>query len=54
MISRENTLNNNQVEVFRNPSNRKRILLAIGFAFFGQSSGVLVLNNFGKVPQLES
>lgn len=29
------------------PSNRKRTFLACGFAFIGQSTAVLVINNYG-------
>lgn len=35
------------LELFRRPSYRKRCILAMTFAFIGQSSGVLVWNNFG-------
>lgn len=41
-----------QLEMFRRPSFRKRTLLAMGFAFIGQSTGVLVLNNYGKLSML--
>lgn len=34
--------------MFRRPSYRKRTFMAMGFAFIGQSTGVLVLNNYGK------
>ena len=34
-------------ELFRRPSYRKRCILAMTFAFIGQSSGVLVWNNYG-------
>src|SRR6266702_7046181 len=33
--------------MFRRPSYRKRSLLAMGFAFSGQSTAVLVINNYG-------
>lgn len=33
--------------MFRRPSYRKRCILGGGFAFIGQSTGVLVLNNYG-------
>ena len=33
--------------MFRRPSYRKRSLLAMGFAFIGQSTAVLVINNYG-------
>jgi hypothetical protein len=32
------------------PANRKRTALAMGFAFIGQSTAVLVINNYG--PEL--
>ncbi|KAK5071465.1 hypothetical protein LTS08_004791 [Lithohypha guttulata] len=35
------------IELFRRPSYRKRCVLAMSFAFIGQSTGVLVLNNYG-------
>ncbi|KAK5064580.1 hypothetical protein LTR84_000413 [Exophiala bonariae] len=35
------------MEMFRRPSYRKRSFIAMGFAFIGQSTGVLVLNNYG-------
>jgi MFS family permease len=35
------------LELFRRPSYRKRVILGCGFAFIGQSTGVLVLNNYG-------
>ena len=35
------------LEIWRRPSYRKRCLLGGGFAFIGQSTGVLVLNNYG-------
>jgi MFS family permease len=33
--------------MFRRPSYRKRVFLAMGFAFVGQSTAVLVINNYG-------
>jgi hypothetical protein len=35
------------MEMFRRPSYRKRVILAMGFAFLGQSTAVLVINNYG-------
>ena len=35
------------MEMWRRPSYRKRCILGCGFAFIGQSTGVLVLNNYG-------
>lgn len=35
------------LELFRRPSYRRRCILAMAFAFLGQSTGVLVLNNYG-------
>jgi hypothetical protein len=35
--------------MFRRPSYRKRSFLAIGFAFLGQSTAVLVINNYGPL-----
>ncbi|KEF54374.1 uncharacterized protein A1O9_09540 [Exophiala aquamarina CBS 119918] len=43
----DRTLEPGWIEMFRRPSYRKRTFLAMGFAFFGQSTGVLVLNNYG-------
>jgi MFS family permease len=43
----DRTLNPTWWEMFRRPSYRKRTLLAIGFAFIGQSTAVLVINNYG-------
>lgn len=36
--------------MFRRPSYRKRMFLGMGYAFLGQSTAVLVINNYG--PQL--
>lgn len=33
--------------MFRRPSYRKRVILACSFAFVGQSTAVLVINNYG-------
>ncbi|KAF2418476.1 MFS general substrate transporter [Tothia fuscella] len=41
------TMNPSWTEMFRRPSYRKRVLLAMGFAFLGQSTAVLVINNYG-------
>ena len=41
------TLNPTWWEMFRRPSYRKRTMLAMGFAFIGQSTAVLVINNYG-------
>lgn len=38
-----------QMEMFKSASNRRRIGLSVGFAFVGQSTGVLVLNNYGTL-----
>ena len=35
------------MEMFTRPSYRKRTILACGFAFIGQSTGILVINNYG-------
>jgi MFS family permease len=43
----DRTLEPGYLDMFRKPSYRKRTLLAMGFAFIGQSTGVLVLNNYG-------
>ena len=44
--------NDDQLEMFRRPSFRRRTLLAMGFAFIGQSTGVLVLNNYGEFSMM--
>lgn len=38
-----------QLEIFRRPSYRKRAILAMGFAFLGQSTAELVINNYGPL-----
>jgi len=43
----DKSLNSSWIEMFRRPSYRKRTMLAIGFAFLGQSTAVLVINNYG-------
>ncbi|KIW16988.1 hypothetical protein PV08_04179 [Exophiala spinifera] len=43
----ERQLTPSYLEMIRKPSYRKRVLLTMGYAFFGQSTGVLVLNNYG-------
>lgn len=43
----DRTLDPGWLELFRRPSYRKRCLLGMSFAFIGQSTGVLVLNNYG-------
>jgi MFS family permease len=45
----DRTLNPSWIEMFRRPSYRKRTLMAIGFAFVGQSTAVLVINNYGPL-----
>lgn len=49
----DRTLTPSWIEMFRRPSYRKRTLLAMGFAFVGQSTAVLVINNYvrGYSPQ---
>lgn len=42
----DKTLNASWAEMFRKPSYRKRVILAIGFAFFSQCAGSLVINNY--------
>lgn len=39
-------LNASWAEMFRRPSYRKRTMLAVGFAFFSQCAGSLVINNY--------
>ena len=46
-IQLDQTLNPTWMEMFTRPSYRKRLILACGFAFIGQSTGVLVINNYG-------
>ena len=41
------SLNPSWTSMFKRPSYRKRSLLAITFAFIGQSTAVLVINNYG-------
>ena len=43
----DSSLNPSWTSMFKRPSYRKRSLLAIGFAFIGQSTAVLVINNYG-------
>lgn len=38
-----------QWEMIRRPSYRKRTLYAGGFAFVGQSTAILVINNYGPI-----
>ena len=45
----DRTLNPSWAEMFRRPSYRKRSFLAMGFAFLGQSTAVLVINNYGPL-----
>ncbi|KAF2404022.1 MFS general substrate transporter [Trichodelitschia bisporula] len=45
----DRTLNPSWAEMFRRPSYRKRVILACGFAFIGQSTAVLVINNYGPL-----
>ena len=43
----DKTQNTSWLEMFRRPPYRKRTLLACTFAFIGQSTAVLVINNYG-------
>jgi MFS family permease len=43
----DTTLNPSWLEMFKRPSYRKRTILACSFAFIGQSTAVLVINNYG-------
>ncbi|KAF2492557.1 MFS general substrate transporter [Lophium mytilinum] len=43
----DRTLDPGWVAMFSKPSYRKRTALAMGFAFIGQSTAVLVINNYG-------
>jgi MFS family permease len=45
----DQTLNPTWKQMFTRPSYRKRIILACGFAFVGQSTAVLVINNYGPL-----
>lgn len=45
-IELDRTLANSWIHMVRKPSYRKRALIAIGYAFFGQSTAVLVINNY--------
>lgn len=38
------------IELFRKPAYRKRVILAVGFAFFSQCAGSLVINNYACLP----
>jgi len=42
----DRTLGSSWLELFRKPSNRKRLMVGMGFAFVGQSMGDLVINNY--------
>jgi hypothetical protein len=43
----DQTLNPTWRQIFTKPSYRKRSLLVCGFSFIGQSTAVLVINNYG-------
>jgi MFS family permease len=43
----DQTLNPTWKQMFLRPSYRKRSIMACGFAFIGQSTAVLVINNYG-------
>lgn len=43
----DKTLNPTWKQMFAKPSYRKRSIMACGFAFVGQSTAVLVINNYG-------
>ncbi|KIY00270.1 uncharacterized protein Z520_03955 [Fonsecaea multimorphosa CBS 102226] len=45
----DRTMNPSWLEIFRRPSYRKRAILAMGFAFLGQSTAELVINNYGPL-----
>lgn len=44
---RDRTLDPGWVAMFTKKGYRRRTALAMGFAFVGQSTGVLVINNYG-------
>jgi sugar porter (SP) family MFS transporter len=43
----DRTLNPSWLEMFRKPSYRKRVIMGMTFAFIGQSTAILVVNNYG-------
>ena len=43
----EKNLSPSWAQIWRKPSYRRRVLLVCTFGFFGQSTAVLVINNFG-------
>lgn len=45
-IELDRTLSNSWFHMLRKPSYRKRALIAMGYAFFGESTAVLVINNY--------
>ena len=45
----DRTLDPSWTEMVRRPSYRKRTAMAMGFAFLGQSTAVLVINNYGPL-----
>lgn len=47
-FSESDSLTFNKLKMFTERGNRKRLAIAMGYMFFGQSTGVLVLNNYGK------
>jgi len=44
---RDRTLDSGWIAMFTKKGYRRRTALAMGFAFVGQSTGVLVINNYG-------
>jgi MFS family permease len=50
----DRTLNPSWLQMFKKPSYRKRCILAMGFAFLGQSTAILVVNNYVSTAPLFS
>ncbi|KEF53482.1 uncharacterized protein A1O9_10457 [Exophiala aquamarina CBS 119918] len=45
----DKTLDASWAQMFRRPSYRQRAIVAAGFAFLSQSTGILVINNYGSI-----
>ncbi|OAL32912.1 hypothetical protein AYO20_07703 [Fonsecaea nubica] len=43
----DRTIGSSWLKLFTKPSNQKRLMVGMGFAFVGQSTGDLVINNYG-------
>lgn len=50
----DRTLNPSWKQMFTKPSYRKRAMIAITFAFIGQSTAILVVNNYVRPSQIQN